>query len=66
MKILLIHTYYQQSGGEDTVFQQEYSLLAEDNIVEKVSFQNKKGLKGMIQFLFSIWNIYAAIKVRKK
>lgn len=66
MKILLIHTYYQQSGGEDTVFQQEYSLLAEDNIVEKISFQNKKGLKGMIQFLFSIWNIYAAIKVRKK
>ncbi|WP_283685867.1 glycosyltransferase family 4 protein [Dysgonomonas sp. Marseille-Q5470] len=66
MKILLIHTHYQQEGGEDSVFQQEYSLLAKDNNIQKISFQNKKGLKGLFQFLFSIWNIFAAIEVRRK
>ena len=65
MKILLIHTYYQQHGGEDAVFEQEYNLLKNGHQVEMLKFQNKKGWRGMFQFLFSIWNLSAVCKVKK-
>ncbi|ULT22410.1 hypothetical protein KUH03_23670 [Sphingobacterium sp. E70] len=42
MRILIIHTYYQTAGGEDTVFQQELSLLSQDHQVHTLTFQNKK------------------------
>ncbi len=40
MKILLIHNSYQQKGGEDSVFENEYRLLKEKNTVEKLLFNN--------------------------
>lgn len=40
MKILLIHNSYQQKGGEDSVFENEYKLLKEKNNVEKLLFNN--------------------------
>jgi glycosyltransferase involved in cell wall biosynthesis len=64
MKILLIHSYYQLSGGEDSVFEQECDLLSTEHEVKKLSFQNKSGLAGALQFIMSIWNIIAARKVR--
>lgn len=66
MQILLIHTYYSLRGGEDSVFEQEYNLLKKDNEVEVITFQNKSGSIGALQFLSSIWNILAAYKVKKK
>lgn len=64
MRILIIHTFYQSPGGEDTVFQQEQELLAVDNEVLSLTFQNKKGWKGALQTLFSFWNIAASYQVK--
>lgn len=66
VKILLIHTAYQQRGGEDIVFEQECQLLKHNNDVEMLVFQNKSGLSGALQFVISIWNCFAAKKVREK
>ncbi|MVM33715.1 glycosyltransferase [Spirosoma sp. HMF4905] len=42
MRVLLIHNYYQQAGGEDTVFQQEADLLREHGLaVETITFTNE-------------------------
>ncbi|WP_293883717.1 MULTISPECIES: glycosyltransferase family 4 protein [unclassified Sphingobacterium] len=66
MRILIIHTFYQDPGGEDTVFQQEASLLAQDHEVLTVTFQNKKGWRGALQTVGSFWNIFAAQRVKEK
>lgn len=66
MKILLIHTYYVQRGGEDAVFEQELALLKQAGIVETIYFQNKAGLRGAFQFLAGIWNRVAARKLKKR
>jgi glycosyltransferase involved in cell wall biosynthesis len=65
MKILLLHTFYTMRGGEDTVFEQEYKLLLKLHEVEKITFQNKSGLPGAIQFLFSFWNPLEAQKLKQ-
>jgi glycosyltransferase involved in cell wall biosynthesis len=65
MRILLIHNYYQQRGGEDAVFEQEYNLLKEDNEVFVLSFYNLPGWGGALQFLISIWNVGSSMKVEK-
>jgi glycosyltransferase involved in cell wall biosynthesis len=42
MRILLIHNYYQQAGGEDAVFTQEVALLREQGFpVETLTFTNE-------------------------
>ncbi|MEM8890428.1 MAG: glycosyltransferase family 4 protein [Bacteroidota bacterium] len=42
MRILLIHNYYLQKGGEDTVFRSETELLkSHGHEVEQLSFHNK-------------------------
>jgi glycosyltransferase involved in cell wall biosynthesis len=65
VRILLIHSYYQQKGGEDSVFEQEYELLKQSEEVRKITFKNHSGWRGGLQFLLSIWNTGAAGKVRK-
>ncbi|GAB3893328.1 glycosyltransferase family 4 protein [Spirosoma agri] len=41
MRVLLIHNYYQQGGGEDTVFEQEINLLRDNGVtVETLIFDN--------------------------
>lgn len=65
-KILVIHTKYQFFGGEDSVVAQEVELLKTHYKVETIFFQNHSGLLGAIQFLFSIWNIWSSILVKKK
>jgi glycosyltransferase involved in cell wall biosynthesis len=66
LKILVLHTKYQLQGGEDAVVHQELELLKQHNIVEILYFQNYGGWRGALQFLFSVWNIFAAIKVKQK
>ena len=65
MRILVIHTYYQHPGGEDIVFQQEIEELRKTHTVETLTFQNKKGWKGGLQFLAYPWNFAAQRRVRK-
>ena len=66
MRILIIHTRYTQYGGEDVVVEQEIALLSKQHTVETLFFKNNNGLKGLFQFLFSIWNIKSAYVVKKK
>jgi glycosyltransferase involved in cell wall biosynthesis len=66
MKILQVHTKYQQFGGEDTTVQQEQEVLSTSNQVETLFFQNKKGFIGLLQFFGSIWNIIAYFKLKQK
>lgn len=65
MKILILHTEYQHKGGEDTVVQQERTLLEQEHEVQTMIFRNHDGLKGALQFLCSIWNVNAAHKVKR-
>lgn len=42
MRVLLVHNYYQQAGGEDTVFEQEAALLRDNGVtVETLIFTNE-------------------------
>jgi glycosyltransferase involved in cell wall biosynthesis len=66
LKILLIHTQYQLHGGEDAVVEQELQFLKQRHEVEILYFQNKGGWKGALQFLGSLWNVFAAKTVQQK
>ena len=66
MKILLVHSYYRQKGGEDSVFEQEFELLKQSEEVTTLALHNLSGWKGALQFLFSIWNFGVAKKIRKQ
>lgn len=66
MNILIIHTFYQQKGGEDAVFLQEAKLLEETENVATLTFQNKKGPASIIQFFTSPFNFLSARKVKRK
>lgn len=66
MKILLLHTKYTSRGGEDVVFEQEYELLKTKFNVEAITFQNKKGFKGLLQFFLSLYNLHSYFLVNKK
>ncbi|HLT88717.1 MAG TPA: glycosyltransferase family 4 protein [Sphingobacterium sp.] len=65
MRILIIHNFYQHPGGEDTVFRQEVEELEKEHAVETLTFQNKKGWRGALQFLAYPWNIRAIRKIKK-
>lgn len=66
MRILVVHNYYQHKGGEDVVFQQEVEALRENHQVETITFQNRKGIKGLLQFALYPWNFFAANKIVAK
>lgn len=65
MRILIIHNHYQDLGGEDIVVAQEEHLLAETESVACLAFHNRKGWRGVWQTLWSPWNVWAALKVKK-
>lgn len=65
MKILVIHNHYQQPGGEDVVFDLESALLEESETVKRLTFQNKTGWRGFGQTVWSIWNIFAASRIKR-
>lgn len=66
MRVLFVHNYYQDLGGEDVVFHQEMTALSEVSGYEvfSLTYQNEKGWKGFWQFGWSAWNIFAAKKLR--
>lgn len=66
MKILVVHNFYQDPGGEDAVFHQEVNELQKKHDVEILTFQNKKKIIGLFQFLLYPFNFFAAWKLKKK
>jgi len=68
MRVLLIHTHYQQPGGEDAVFAAETALLqAHGHTVHTLTFHNRdlEQLPRWQQALFAIWNPLAYRRVRQ-
>jgi glycosyltransferase involved in cell wall biosynthesis len=65
VKILTLHSYYRQRGGEDAIFEQEAELMAGTEEVRILAFRNRSGIRGIAQFALSIWNIRAARKIKK-
>lgn len=65
MKILLVHTFYQVRGGEDTVFEQEFQMLKDKHETQTLTFSNQGGFKGAIFFFLSLFNFYIYLKVRR-
>lgn len=65
MRVLIIHNHYQDAGGEDDVFEQEYSLLAGVTETRALRYFNRKGLKGLIQFALYPWNLFAVRRAAK-
>lgn len=63
MRILIVHNYYQDPGGEDAVFEQETNLLAKSVTVNTINFKNHRGFKGLLQFAAYPWNIVASRKL---
>lgn len=66
MRILLIHNYYQDPGGEDAVFLQEQQALQQQHKTERLTFRNRKGIRGLIQYLLYPYNLFAAYRLRTK
>lgn len=66
MRIFIIHNYYQDPGGEDGVFHQEAQLLGKTHTVKTYSKKNKKGLKGLRDFLFYPYNIFNTRQVLRE
>lgn len=70
MRILFVHNYYQQRGGEDGVFQQEVSSLRENgHAVETVEFTNERFDGSLIGNLLgavkSLYNSQSARRVEQ-
>lgn len=70
MRILLIHNYYKQAGGEDTVFHQEAKLLeAHGHTVELLTFSNSEVVsiaQKLEAALGVIYNWRSANRVKRK
>ncbi|MBS1502399.1 MAG: glycosyltransferase family 4 protein [Bacteroidetes bacterium] len=66
MKILIVHTFYKISGGEDVVFANEADLLSERFEIKKISFHNGENpLASIVKFLLSPFNIFSYLKFKK-
>lgn len=66
MRILIIHSKYQQPGGEDSVVKNENELLTQFHDVDVLHFQNQQGVKGLIQFILSVWNVKASKTIKNR
>lgn len=65
MKVLIVHTTYQYSGGEDTVVYEELKLLKSYGItVELLTFDNEK--RALFKILQLPFNIFSYRKTKKK
>lgn len=68
MRVLLVHNYYRQAGGEDTIFEQEVDLLRANGVaVETLIFTNDSFdgtlLGNAVSALRSLYNTRSARQV---
>ena len=65
MKILYIHTYYRQRGGEDIVYENEKKLMEEGGFeTGSVHFNNMR--YAAFKFIFLFFNPVSFIRVYRK
>ncbi|PRY54575.1 exopolysaccharide biosynthesis WecB/TagA/CpsF family protein [Arcticibacter pallidicorallinus] len=65
MKILLIHTFYGQSGGEDQVFRNECDLLSGAAEARQLCFDNGgKKIQVLFKFILGPFNLFSLSKFR--
>ncbi|MCX3264047.1 glycosyltransferase [Pedobacter agri] len=65
MRILIVHTYYKQQGGEDAVVQNEMALLQSDgHEVELIDFSNASAT--LLKVLLMPFNPYSYFTMLKK
>ena len=65
MKILYIHTYYRQRGGEDNVYETERKLMETGGCkTDAVLFNNRKF--AAVKFIFVLFNPISFIQVYRK
>ena len=68
MKILFVHNYYQQSGGEDVAFENESALLKQrGHHIHSTVFKNRSfsGLGKLGAGIRALYNVRAARKIKK-
>jgi hypothetical protein len=67
MKILIVHTFYRERGGEDTMVLGKMALLKDASFeVELLAFQNPSHLLSAIVVLFfAIFNVSSFFKTIK-
>lgn len=68
MKLLLVHNYYQQPGGEDQVFADEFQLLKDQgHAVEQYQVHNDAiGRQGSLRTaLNTVWNTHSAREIAR-
>lgn len=65
MRILIIHNYYQDRGGEDEVFEQESRILSQTYPVERFIAKNRTGWKGWLQKVLLPWNFTESIRLKR-
>lgn len=66
MKVLLIHNSYKYKGGEDSVFDNESTLLTDNGVtIEKLTFHNTE-IIGIFQKILVGFNVLFNLKVYKK
>lgn len=66
MKILLIHNYYQQRGGEDFVFEAETNLLQQNGqTIETLVFSNNSIKTDLDKLKTGFLNIYNPFSIRQ-
>ncbi|MBW4890163.1 glycosyltransferase family 4 protein [Mucilaginibacter sp. HMF5004] len=64
LKVGIIHTYYQDKGGEDAVFEMESALISKECAVQSLIFRNAGGAMGLLQFIISIWNPFSVRRAK--
>ncbi len=65
MKVMVVHTYYGERGGEDAVYEGEVALMrSRGTLVREVAFRNK-GF-GMLKFFFGLWNPLSCFRIWKE
>ena len=65
MKVLIIHTYYAERGGEDLVFETESKLLRKEGVdVDTLPFNNSK--RKLLKFLCYPFNFASLLKTLQR
>ena len=67
MKILIVHTFYRERGGEDTMVLGKMALLQDASFeVELLAFQNPSYfLSAIVVLFFAVFNVYSFFKTIK-
>ncbi len=67
MRILIIHNFYNEAGGEDQVFKNEFNLLRREYDVDSLTFTNARSrFRTLLNILFMPLNLFSLIRVISK